>query len=511
MKNPVAATFAISFEQIKKSDPQAADILSIMSMLDTQAIPTSLLPLEKDIGSTKALGTLQAFSLITKASQQEREDQLFDMHRLVRLIMRKWLRERSEVELWTRKAISSVSERFPAGSHEKRNVCRVYLPHALKILSPEQTPSDQILPEATQPSQETLKETKIAQAALQFCVSWYLQTKGDFILAEPIARASSVLRETVLGKEHPDTLRSMNNLAGLLYRQGKYKEAEKMNRQTLELTETVLGKNHPNTLISMSNLAVVLDRQGKYEEAEKMNRQTLELRETVLGKEHLKTLASMNNLAGVLDRQGKYEEAEKINRQTLELTETVLGKNHPNTLISMNNLTWVLDRQSKYGEAEKINRQTLKLRETVLGKEHPDTLISMSKLTGVLDRQGKYKEAEKINRQTLKLRETVLGREHLKTLASMNKLAGVLNRQGKYGAARRPLSIHQDSHLMRYCLRGRPRPCLTCPLLIISPFHRCCSKITTLFVTGGVMRKELGEESKWEPWWPIDSGQARWF
>ncbi|KAH8745449.1 hypothetical protein F5882DRAFT_423240 [Hyaloscypha sp. PMI_1271] len=45
-----------------------------------------------------------------------------------------------------------------------------------------------------------------------------------------------------------------------------------MNRQTLQLLETVLGKDHPDTLKSMMSLANSLDRQGKYAEAEAMNR-----------------------------------------------------------------------------------------------------------------------------------------------------------------------------------------------------------------------------------------------
>ena len=62
----------------------------------------------------------------------------------------------------------------------------------------------------------------------------------------------------MLGKEHPSTLTSMNNLAGVLSDQGKYKQAEEMHRQALGLYETVLGKEHPHTLASMSNLASVL-------------------------------------------------------------------------------------------------------------------------------------------------------------------------------------------------------------------------------------------------------------
>ena len=50
------------------------------------------------------------------------------------------------------------------------------------------------------------------------------------------------LMETVLGKEHPSTLRSMNNLAEVLSSQGKYKEVEEMHRQAVALRETALGK-----------------------------------------------------------------------------------------------------------------------------------------------------------------------------------------------------------------------------------------------------------------------------
>jgi hypothetical protein len=91
------------------------------------------------------------------------------------------------------------------------------------------------------------------------------------------------------GKEHPDTLGSMNNLAIVLRRLGKDEQAEEMYRQVLGLMETVLGKEHPSTLGSMINPANVLRKRGKYEQA-------LRLREMVLGEEHSAMVGSMNNL-----------------------------------------------------------------------------------------------------------------------------------------------------------------------------------------------------------------------
>src|SRR2546423_8339675 len=93
------------------------------------------------------------------------------------------------------------------------------------------------------------------------------------------------LCETMLGKEFPSTLTSINNLAAVLRDQGKYDLAEEMYRQGLRLCETILGQDHPSTLTSTSNLALVLRGQGKYEQAEETYRQALGLIETVLGKD----------------------------------------------------------------------------------------------------------------------------------------------------------------------------------------------------------------------------------
>jgi tetratricopeptide (TPR) repeat protein len=109
--------------------------------------------------------------------------------------------------------------------------------------------------------------------------------------------------------------RLLDRLGVCFYLQGKYAEAEAMHQHTLQLQETVLGKDHPDTLRSMNNLANSLCQQGKYAEAEAMHWHTLQLQETVLGKDHPDTLRSMNNLANSLCQQGKYAEAEAIRRR----------------------------------------------------------------------------------------------------------------------------------------------------------------------------------------------------
>ena len=266
-------------------------------------------------------------------------------------------------------------------------------------------------------------------------VAQLLYRLGNYKESERMQRQTLALRETELGKEHRDTLNSMNDLGIVLLDQGKYEEAESLHRQALALSESLLGKVHPDTLSSMNNLAVILCAQQKYEEAECICRETLALREIILGKEHPKTLTSMNNLALCLDAQKKWDEAERLYRETLMLSEMVLSKEHPDTLISMNNLATFLDKQKKWDEAEPLYRETLMLSEIVLGKEHPVTLASMYNLATMLADQKRYEEAEQMFRETLMLSEMILGKDHRDTLSTRDWLASVLSDQGKHKEA----------------------------------------------------------------------------
>jgi nephrocystin-3 len=53
-----------------------------------------------------------------------------------------------------------------------------------------------------------------------------LYSKGDYEGAQPFYERALQARERVLGKEHPDTLASVHNLAALLYSKGDYEGAQ---------------------------------------------------------------------------------------------------------------------------------------------------------------------------------------------------------------------------------------------------------------------------------------------
>ncbi len=256
--------------------------------------------------------------------------------------------------------------------------------------------------------------------------------QGKFAKAVPLAKQVLAARERVLGKEHPDTLASVNNLAVLYQAQGRYGEAEPLLKRALKTEERVLGKEHSSTLQSVNNLAALYQAQGRYREAEPLCKRALEARERMLGKEHSSTLQSVNNLAALYQAQGRYREAEPLHRRVLKVRERVLGKEHPNTLGSVNNLAALHFAQGRHGEAEPFYKRVLKVRERVLGKEHPDTLASVNNLAALYQAQGRYREAEPFYKRALEAFERVLGKEHPSTLQSVNNLAVLYQAQGRY-------------------------------------------------------------------------------
>lgn len=108
----VAKTWAISFRQIQRQNKLAGDLLALISMFNHQHIPESFLVAylsstysqEKPLERLKAIGLLKAFSVVSSA-----QDNSISMHRLIQLVMRRWLFQEGTVESFLQKAIVTIN------------------------------------------------------------------------------------------------------------------------------------------------------------------------------------------------------------------------------------------------------------------------------------------------------------------------------------------------------------------------------------------------------------------
>ncbi len=418
MDSTIARTWYISFDHLRKQDQLAAEYLSFMACIDRIKIPQSLLPPgEKKLRKIKAIGSLTGYAFITELQQtshDQRGERFFDMHRLVHMASIFWLEGKGQRANWASSAATRLEELVPYGDHDGKRVWINYLSHAIYVAG-----LIDIVDNTTRGS--LLERVGCCQIIL-----------GQYATAETSYKQSSTLKESIFGPEHPDTLKSMNNLALVLLHQGKHEEAEPINKQTLARLEEVLGPDDSVTLTSKANLAEVLGHLGKNEEAELLIRQTLAQQEKTLGLNHAATLASKNNLAARLQHRGKYDESESLLRSILIQQEEILGPTHPNTMSTRSNLAGALQYQGKFVDAEVMIRSVLAQQEEVLGPTHPNTISSRNKLAGALQCLSRYEEAEHILRPLLIQQEEVLGPNHPEVLWNTNSLAHILGLQGKF-------------------------------------------------------------------------------
>ncbi|PKY04544.1 violaceus kinesin [Aspergillus campestris IBT 28561] len=384
IRNPVALTWFISFQQIQQLNQLAADYLSFMACINPRDIPQSLLP--QPLSTKKridAIGLLKSFSFVS-----EGEDRALNLHRLVHLATRNWMRQNQKFSVQVLKTADRLSEVFPNNNHTNRKVWREYLPHAFSLIAE---------------AEFQIEQEKYID--LLGNIGNCLSSDGRWKEAEELELQVLQLCKQVLGPEYPDTLMSMNDLATTYWNQGRWKEAEELEIQVLQLRKQALGLEHPDTLTSMNNLATTYQYQGQWKKAEELEIQVLQLRKQFLEPEHPDTLTTMNNLASTYWNQGRWKEAEELEIQVLQLRKQVLGLEHPDTLTSMNNLASTYCDQGQWKKAEKLGKQALELHKQVLGPEHPNTLTS-----------GQWKEAEELEIQVLQLHKQVLGPEHPDTL-----------------------------------------------------------------------------------------------
>jgi tetratricopeptide (TPR) repeat protein len=322
--NAILLTWQISFDHIRRSRLSAADLLSLMSFFDRQGIQDALLrdtsstantALVSEVGANDRFEddvvTLRDYSFITVT----KDANTFEMHSLVQLATREWLKSQGQVDRWREQFISNLCAGLPTGEHGNWGRCQALFPHARAALS--QRPA----------SQKSLEEW----ALLLYKAAWYAWRQGRAGEAEHMSVTSMEVRREVLGKESKETSDSMGLVGLARSLGGKYEEAEAVYRQELAICEKVLGREHPSTLTSMNNLATVLDSQGKYEEAEAMHRQTLATSEKVLGREHPDTLTSVYCLAYLLAKQHMFEESLNLYKRACDGYSKVLGEHHPTT------------------------------------------------------------------------------------------------------------------------------------------------------------------------------------
>lgn len=410
--NAVATTLIVSVNQIKKQDPKAIEILSLVAFVDQNNIPKSLVQakVKRALDLTKALGTLKAFSLITA---NERGD--FSLHRLVQLVLRKWLIIEGKFEDQAIQTMDIIAELFPNATFDNWAACKAYFPHAQSVLA--------FIPEM---HGKLLRR----RLHLQGGMAYYLWSQGYCNEAEKLDVLIVEENKKEFGREHPETLESMAALASTLEDQGKWAQAAELDRHVVATREKNLGPTHELTLTSKSNLATICGRQGYYDEAEKLLLEVLENRLSVFGAEHESVVSAKAALASIYIDLDRLEEAEEFATQAWHWRKKILGAEYDATLDAQSTLGIIYERQGRLEEAETLTLQTTQMKENILGPEHPQTLLTKGNLINIYHNKEEWGKAEELALDVIAAKTQRMGLTHHDTLVERQRLACIYFSQG---------------------------------------------------------------------------------
>ncbi len=282
-----------------------------------------------------------------------------------------------------------------AAAAESEAVLNFFINDLLAASTPEQARGRDIkVSDALENAEKTIDtafaDQPLVEAGVRYGLAATYNSLGRWDIAYRHASRSRDLRLLHLGPESPDTLKSilqattllsmdqqMQHKSNLAEKEHDQEEARKVTQQVLEVQSRILGAEHPDTLKTMNNLAVQFDLLGKHEEARKLFEQATETWRRTRGLEDPNTLKAMNNLGMMMERLDRPEEARKLFKQTFEIRRRTLGPEHPATLQSMCGLSSIYGVEGKHAESAQLREQVLEIQRRIMGPEHPETLISM--------------------------------------------------------------------------------------------------------------------------------------
>ena len=418
----VATTWSLSFQQIERESPAAANVLRLCAFLAPDAIPEELFTRgSAELGTAlgvealdpfklnEALEVLRRYSLVRRNAGIH----VLSIHRLVQVVLKESMDQQTQ-RAWAEHTVRAVNAAFPEVNYSSGTNHQHYLPHVQEC--------------ATLITQYQLHFPEAAR--LLYRAGAFLYFHGFYPQSQSLHQQALAIREQVFGSDHPAVAESLNALAVLARLQGNYKQAEQFHRQALAIREKALGLEHFATVLSLNNLGVLYRTQGKYEQAEPLLQQgTLSIREQSLGSQHPETLMTFNNLAQLYLEQHKYEQAEQLLQEALAISEPIVGTEHPLIAHNLNLLARLSYEQGNHERAETLWKRSLAIIEKTLGPEHPVTAERLNDLAELAYARGRFTQAESLCQKALNICEKILGSEHPDTIAVRKHLNNILSKR----------------------------------------------------------------------------------
>ena len=426
--NAVITSWELSFNKIRQQSTDSANLLSLMSFFNRQAIPRFLVQENVDeLSFEEDMNLLLNLSLI----RAEIRGDMFEMHRLVQVAMQHWLRSEGYEQLWKERAIGRLVQRFPSASVQRDHwpICEVLMSHAEEVLL----------------YSASSKESALNYAYILHRTAWYVISRnGDYALGEQRSNQALQIQRQYFDDDSNEVLTTLSVLADAERGLGKFQEA-------VDLQESILKRSlerdpdNREPLITMHNLALLYVDLGSFEKAEGLLKRVVEAIGSLLGPGHPDSLNVESLLIRIYLNLGKYEEAERLGTKLLKICAKRHGFEHVLTLRLLKQLSRVYLRLKQLGKAEDMVAQAIPFFLKLFRPSDSRLIQARCNLAEIYRQQGRLDEAKDICVSCLEVAQELQGPIRAANLNCAHLLAKIHRDRGEFTDALRLLKDAVDS------------------------------------------------------------------
>jgi tetratricopeptide (TPR) repeat protein len=249
----------------------------------------------------------------------------------------------------------------------------------------------------------------------------------------------TAIGDQVFGPGHPESMVSVERLAGAFVTAGRVGEAVSWYQRVTAEWGKAYGPDHPRTLAARVRLGRVLVTAHLFDEAIEVLRTALTDCERAYGPDHPECAIIRDEVAAGYRAAGELSEAIRLYRVILGERERALGAQHPDTMTTRQLLAETYLADGRLKEAFSQYKKVVGDRQRSQGADHPDTLRARAALASAYRQAGRMAMAVQMCEQVHAGFERVLGSEHADTISSALNLGLVYYAVGRLTDARKLL------------------------------------------------------------------------
>lgn len=425
----VAAAWNVSFDELRRRNPAAHQILLICSFFSPDPITRDLftgvrgasISPELDVALRDPIQLARAIRDINRygLAKIDHGNNTIQLHRLVQFVLRNRIttpRLQKQMRHGAHQLLANLDPNDPESGRSWPRY-RELLPHAYAA-------------EVVDCTDSWVRQLVIN--LMRFLFQW-----GDHDEATSLARLAYKDFTEKLGPNDPQTLEVAVRLGTYLWALGRFAEAAELNQRTLERRIQVSGENSEETFAVQANVLADLKAKGDFPAAHQLSEEILLKVTRLVGPDDPETLQAAHLHGISLRLIGDFAAARVLDENTYRKRVEILGRDHPQTLSSF--VSIVFDRRDagEYGWARREYEELVERAVEQYGLDRMVTQMRIYMLSIARRKDGDHAGALKLSGPVLDHFRRRYGPEHPHAVGCLLAHSINLRHAGEFAEARR--------------------------------------------------------------------------